>query len=128
MTGNAADAGRLRAVTAAVLTAGDAAARAAEISKGNGVGLRGGTFSVTETPAGYHLVLRDLRWTEDLAVSGSVDRPFRAGPAKAVLSLKGAAAVDGTIEVQWVEGTPESVASVSGRLGGQRVAARLDAP
>ena len=128
MAGNAADTARLRTVTAAVLTAGDAAARAAEISKGDGVGLRGGSFSVTETPAGYHLTLRELRWTEDLTVSGTVDQPFRKGPAKAVLSLHGVAAVDGNIEVQWVEGTAAAVASVRGMIGGQSVAARVDAP
>ena len=128
LAGNAADAARLRAVSAAVLTVGDAASRATEISTGNGVGLRGGTFSVTETPTGYRLTLRELRWTEDLAVTGTVERPFRAGPAKAVLSLRGAAVADGTLEVQWSEGMPAAVASVRGMLGGQAVVARLAAP
>jgi pimeloyl-ACP methyl ester carboxylesterase len=128
MAGNAADAVRLRAVTAAVLTAGDAAARAAEISSGKGVGLRGGSFSVSETPSGYRLNLHELRWTEDVAVSGTVDRPFRAGPAKAVLTLRGAATIGGRIEVDWSEGTADAVAVARGTIGGQPVAARLDAP
>jgi len=128
MAGNAADVARLRTVTAAVLTAGDAASRAAEISKGNGVGLRGGGFSVGETTTGYRLTLHELRWTQDLAVSGTVDRPYRAGPAKAVLTLQGDAKLGGTIEVQWPEGTADAIAVARGTIGGQQVAARLSAP
>ncbi len=127
-TGNAAGRGALQAVLAALLTAGDAMARAPEIAPGRGVGLRGGRFSVSQTATGYRLKLRGARWAEDLAVSGSVDWPFRAGPAQATLDLAGVAGLTGRIEARWTEGQPLSTAQVRGLVGGQAVVAELTAP
>ena len=87
--GNAASAEQLRAVSAALLTAGDAMVRASEVSPGSGVGLRGGTFSVRETHGAYQLTLRELRWTEDLVVSGTVEFPRRQGPAQREFAAAG---------------------------------------
>jgi pimeloyl-ACP methyl ester carboxylesterase len=128
LAGNLADAGRRRAVTAAVLAAGDALVRAPDIGNGGGVGLRGGHFSVAGTIEGYRLTLHALRWTEDLRVSGTVSAPSRAGPAHAELRLAGASDISGTLQVDWVEGTPLAQARARGLLGGQAVAATLDAP
>jgi pimeloyl-ACP methyl ester carboxylesterase len=127
-TGNAAGRGALQAVAAALLTAGDAMARAPEIAPGRGVGLRGGRFSVSRTATGYRLKLRGLRWTEDLTVSGSVEWPPRAGPAQATLDLAGVAGMKGRIEARWIEGQPLSTAQVRGQVGGQGVVAELTAP
>ncbi len=126
--GNAASAEQLRAVSAALLTAGDAMVRASEISPGSGVGLRGGTFSVRESHGAYQLMLRELRWTEDLVVSGTVDFPRRQGPAQAKLRLRGGKDLDGTLDAQWQEGVSRAQAHVTGTLGGHAVAADLPAP
>ncbi len=126
--GNAGSAEQLRVVSAALLTAGDAMVRAPELSPGAGVGLRGGTFGVRETHGAYHLTLRDLRWTEDLVVSGTVDFPTRQGPAHASLRLRDGKDLDGTLEAQWQEGVSLAQAHVSGVLGGHPVAADLPAP
>jgi pimeloyl-ACP methyl ester carboxylesterase len=126
--GNLADAARLRAVVAAVLAVGDVLVRAPELGSGGGVGLRGGTFDVAGTADGYRITLRELRWTEDLRVSGTVLAPARAGPAHAELRLVGANDCSGTLQVDWVEGEPLAQASVRGFLGGMAVAATLDAP
>jgi pimeloyl-ACP methyl ester carboxylesterase len=128
LVGNVADAGRRRAVTAAVLTAGDALVRAPDVGNAGGVGLRGGHFSVAGTIEGYRLTLHALRWTEDLRVSGTVIAPSRAGPAHAELRLTGASDISGTLQVDWVEGTPLAQARVRGLLGGKTVAATVDAP
>ena len=127
-TGNAAGRTGLQAVTAAVLTAGDALARASEISPGSGVGLRGGRYHVARGPTGYRVTLRLLRWTEDLAVSGEIEWPSREGPARATLTLEDATGLRGRIDVRWTEGPAAAIAQVRGTIDGQKVVARLAAP
>ncbi len=126
--GNGARVLQLRAVTAAVLAVGDALVRAPEIGSGDGVGLRGGSFSVGESADGYHLTLRQTRWTDDMSVSGTADVPRRDGAAHAQLQLKGAGDLNGTLTVDWHEGSSRAQASVRGTLGGRAVTALLDAP
>jgi hypothetical protein len=126
--GNGADAARLRAVTAAVLAVGDVLVRGADLGNGEGVGLRGGSYNVSESAGGYRLTLRGVRWTEDLRVSGTVFAPARAGPAHAELRLTGASDISGTLQIDWVEGTPVAQANAHGLLGGSVVVATLDAP
>jgi len=125
---NAADDDALRIVTAALLTAGDALARAADVAPGDGVGLRGGRFHVTRTANGYHVALRDARWTEDLAVSGEIDWPRRRGPASAHLKLKSDSGQRGSLRASWTEGVADARAQVLGQVDGRRVVAELPAP
>ena len=127
-TGNAATVEQLRTVSAALLTAGDAMVRAPEVSPGAGVGLRGGTYTVREAHGAYQLTLRDLRWTEDLVVSGTVEFPRYQGAAHASLRVRGGKDLDGTLEAQWQEGVSLARAQVHGTLGGHAVAAELSAP
>ena len=126
--GNVAGESQLRAVTGAVLAVGDALVRVPEIGSGDGIGLRGGSFSVSDSASGYQLTLRQVRWTEDLRVSGIVNTPRRDGAAHAELQLKGERDLRGTLTVDWQEGTPGAVATVRGTLGGRAVSARVDAP
>ena len=126
--GNAATTKALRAVTAASLAVGDALVRAPEIGSGDGVGLRGGRYSVSESETGYRLDLRDVLWTEDLRVSGTVEAPKREGPAHAELQLHGIGTSSGTLRLDWREGESHAQANVRGVLDGQAVLARLDAP
>ena len=126
--GNAATPRALRAVTAASMTVGDALVRAFEIENGEGVGLRGGGYSVSQSATGYRLTLRAVRWTEDLRVSGIIDAPKRGGAGHAELQLQGAATSNGTLVFDWREGEPHAQADVRGTLDGQAVIARLEAP
>ncbi len=119
---------QLRAVSAALLTCEDAIARARDNGSGNGVGLRGGTFSVSSAAAGYRLSLRDLRWTEDVGVSGRIDWPGRTGVVHARVVLQGADAIRGTLELSWPEGVSEARAAARGRLGGHAVVAEAPVP
>ena len=125
---NAAGTDQLRAVSAALLAAGDAIVRAPEISPGTGVGLRGGSYTVQESSGVYRLTLRELRWAEDLAVSGTLEVPRYYGEAHATLQLHGANELSGTLKVEWLEGAPRAMAKVHGLLGGRAVAAELAAP
>jgi pimeloyl-ACP methyl ester carboxylesterase len=126
--GNAASVEQLRAVSAALLAAGDAMVRAPEVSPGAGVGLRGGTFTVHETHGSYQLTLREVRWSEDLAVSGTLEFPRYQGAAHARLRVQGGKDLDGTLEAQWQEGVPLARAQVHGVLGGRAVVAEQSAP
>jgi pimeloyl-ACP methyl ester carboxylesterase len=126
--GNRAGEGELRAVSAALLTSEDVIARARQNGPGRGVGLRGGTFTVTSAAAGYRLILHEVRWTEDLGVSGSIDWPGRSGVVRAQLVLRGAPATRGTLEAQWPEGVAGARATLQGQLGGHTLIAEAPAP
>ena len=95
--GNAAGAAELRIAAAAVATAGDLLGRLAANSSGHGRGLRGGRFTVTRTASAVHATLDSIRWTGDLAVSGTVDfRPGADDGEAALLKNIAAATTDTT--------------------------------
>jgi len=128
LAGNAAGEDQLRAVSAALLTSADVIARAEENGAGAGVGLRGGTFTVREAPHGYRLSLREVRWTEDAAVSGRIDWPRRSGVVHADLELWTSQGLRGALQLQWPEGVNGATATVRGRLGSNSVVADAPAP
>jgi hypothetical protein len=104
-------------------------ARLSGNSTGDGQGLRGGTFRVVNDPQTIHVVLDQVRWTEDLAVSGKIDKPAaRTGTVRASLHLEATEAGSGDLTVEWPEGAVGAEASVHGRLGGAAVQARTLAP
>jgi len=127
--GNRASDAQLRWVQAAVQTGGDVLARLGGNSTDQGVGLRGGTFRAVEDASTVHVGLDQVRWTEDLAVSGKIDKPMaRSGTVRASLHLAGAQEFTGDLTVEWPEGTVDAVASIRGRLGGVTVLANAPAP
>jgi hypothetical protein len=129
---------QLRFASAAVLTAGDVVTRAALSSSGQGVGLRGGRFTVIERNGVQVITLDAVRWTEDLAASGTLEKtPGPASRVRAHLALTRADSIDGVVDIEsddgvldidWDDDAPDAVAQVRGRLGGARVAARMPAP
>jgi pimeloyl-ACP methyl ester carboxylesterase len=120
---------QLRFASAAVLTAGDVVTRAGLSSSGHGVGLRGGRFTTVERKGVQVVTLQDVRWTEDLAVSGTLEKtPGPASRVRAQLRLAGADSLDGALLIVWDDHAPDAVAEVRGTLGGARVAARTPAP
>jgi len=105
------------------------------------VGLRGGSFRAVNDASTAHVTLNQVRWTEDLTVSGKIDKPLaRTGMVRAQLRL---ATADGLAEglaegldegpggelvVEWPEGIAGSSADIRGALGGAVVRARTPAP
>ncbi len=118
---------QLRFASAAVLTAGDVVTRLGLSSSAQGVGLRGGRFTFIERQGVQVVTLDAVRWTEDLAVSGTLEKT--RGPASRVrahLRLGGAGSPDGALDIVWDD--KDAAADVRGSLGGARVAARTPAP
>jgi pimeloyl-ACP methyl ester carboxylesterase len=126
-SGNATDREALRTVAAAVLTAADVIDQLESNTTGKGVGLRGGTFQVTAAAGTDRIELHDIRWTDDLAVSGTIVRPAREGWVTAELLLDGPGASRGKLSARW-QGMGETQAEVHGDLDGHRVVASMAAP
>jgi pimeloyl-ACP methyl ester carboxylesterase len=128
LAGNAASVRDLSRVAAAVLTAGDVLVRALENSSGRGAGLRGGTFRIRRDARGLHASLEEVRWTEDVAVSGTVDAPpGRDGPVRSVLEVA-ADGERGRLVATWPMMAAGSPARISGTMGGAAVRAQTPAP
>jgi pimeloyl-ACP methyl ester carboxylesterase len=127
--GNEAGAAQLRWASAAVMTVGDVLARLPGNSSGAGVGLRGGSFRVVNAAPLVHVTLDQVRWTADLAVSGTIDKPMaRSGTVRARLQLALADAPAGELTVEWPEDRTGSGAVIHGTLAGATVLARTAAP
>ncbi len=128
LSGNNGDNLGLRIVTATLFTAEDVLIRAGQIGTGSGVGLRGGAFTVQSTPTGYHLQLRDIRWTEDLSVSGLINQSHHGAEIHAVLQLRGPHDATGQLMLQWSEANPGTPAAAHGKLNGKAIVAEATAP
>jgi pimeloyl-ACP methyl ester carboxylesterase len=121
LAGHEAGTDGLRVVSAVLLTCEDVITRAMENGAAPEVGLRCGSFTVVERGSDWHITLQDVRWTEDLAVSGRLDLPVR-GSGQADLEVR-APQGWGRLELTGLEGMGGAPVSVRGTLGGKRVAA-----
>lgn len=130
--GNAANPSELKVVAAAVLTLGDVLTRLASNASGHAPGLRGGSFEITTGASGRHLVLNAVRFTNDVAVSGTLDaRGVRDSQIDARLHVEArdpeGARLSGTLRVSWTEANAP-IAHISGTLGSRAVRAEMAAP
>jgi pimeloyl-ACP methyl ester carboxylesterase len=129
LPGNSASPRQLRIVSAAVQAAGDLLARADANSTDHGRGLRGGTFRLKRRGAAVRIELHQVRWTRDVAVSGSILRSSRRhGMVHARLRVSAAEDPTGRLTVQWPEGVDGSEAQIRGTFGTERVLAKTAAP
>lgn len=87
--------------------------------------MRGGTFEIA---AGKRLTLHDVRWANDLRVSGTVVYPGRTGEGIADLTVVGPAGTTGVLKARWTEGVAQARAQVRGTFGKSTVAAEGAAP
>ena len=129
LNGNSADGESLKWVSAAVLTAGDLIARFDSNTTDEGQGLRGGSFRFTPHGRSVRITLRNVRWTEDVAVSGTIDTSRKPmGPVRARLAVEGPSGLAGRLTIQWQDGGPEARALVRGTIGGAVVVAQTPVP
>jgi pimeloyl-ACP methyl ester carboxylesterase len=122
----------LQVVTAAALSVGDVLTRWWVNYDGDGVGLRGGTFSYTldedSDETLYHFEVRGLRWTEDVSVTGVVDWNTDNGEISARLLVQGEGTEPGILTLAWSDRELEADATITGRMGGRKVHATMPAP
>lgn len=111
--------------SAAAATVGDVFPRWFAMFGFEGVGLRGGTF----TTSGLDRVrfrLDGLRWVDDLEVSGRVTWNRPTGAVGAEVTCSGAA--ECRLAIEWNYDAAGAVATVTGRIDGERVALTVPAP
>ena len=129
LPGNRVDMAGLRAVTAAVESAGDAIYRSEYLGIPNGTGLRGGTFTIAASAGGSALLrLVGVKWVDDLAVSGVVRWAPKSGAVTATLTMVGQGGDTGQMSVTWNARVTDALAEVSGFFDGHVVAAVLPVP
>jgi TAP-like protein len=121
--GNQGSTDDLRVAAAALHAAGDALARWWVNYDGDGVGLRGGRFAYTTIGAVTRFQLDGLRWTDDVAVSGTITWNVDTSEVRVQLST-----ATGQIDAIWHDRVADSVATITGRLNGRRIAATMTAP
>ncbi len=126
LPGNRATQDDLRAAAAATLAAADVLARSYEFSLSAGSGLRGGSYSATPANAGTHATLSEIRWTNDLAVSGDARFDAREAGAQARLTVRDGAT--GTLRAAWSTVGSNAVAVLQGTIGGRVLHASMPAP
>ena len=90
-----------------------------------GVGLRGGTFTTTGLDD-VRFRLDDLRWVENLGVSGRVTWNRATGGVAATVTCAGAA--ECRLTITWNYNAAHATATVTGRIDGARVSITLPAP
>jgi pimeloyl-ACP methyl ester carboxylesterase len=113
----------LRVAAAMLYAAGDAIARWWVNYDGDGVGLRGGRFAYTTLGAVTRFQLDALRWTDDVAVSGTIT--WNADTSEVRVQL---ATTAGMLDATWRDRVADSIATITGQLNGRRVAATMTAP
>jgi pimeloyl-ACP methyl ester carboxylesterase len=124
--GNAASATDLAIAAAASATAGDTIERAGRGSGDSGLGLRGGKFAIERSGEQVKAAMDQVRWTEDLAISGTAIRDRKTGAVEADLALSGAAT--GGLSIRWNEKDAMPRALIAGTIGRRTVNAWISAP
>jgi len=127
LPGNEGTIADLRVAAAATLAAGDAVARWFVNYSGSGVGLRGGTFTYTQSGNLIQYTLNAVQWTNDVAVSGTIAWDY-TGSATATLTVSGPATSPGALMVIWNNVAPHAMATIGGQIGGRQIIATMYAP
>jgi len=119
-----------RIAAAGLETVGDVIARWYITYNAEDTGLRGGSFTYTATDTGYKFKLAGLKWTEDVAVSGTVswDQDPTSNLITAQVTLDSAGKKVGTLKISWNDGDINAMASVTGEVQGAALVAERIAP
>ncbi len=98
---------------------------------GNGVGLRGGTWSYTTDVSGnnYLFQMSQVRWTNDVAVSGRFTWSYyKPGGVNGTISVIGPNGENGELTIAFNSREPDAQATITGTIGGRKIAAQMYAP
>jgi len=131
LSGNEGTATDLRVAAAAAYALGDVLDLYWANYSGQGVGLRGGTWNYVSNPAGseYLFTMNDVRWTNDVAVSGQFTwNYYKPGAVNGQISVTGPGGENGELTIQFDSREPDAQANISGQLGGRKILATMYAP
>ncbi len=119
----------LRVVAAAAQTLGDALARWWINYSGNGVGLRGGSFSYSSPSNLTFFKLNKMLWVDDVQVSGKMSWDYDyPGAVTAQIHVVGGPNETGDLTFAWNSHVPLAQATITGKIGGRNIAATMYAP
>jgi pimeloyl-ACP methyl ester carboxylesterase len=118
----------LRLASAATETVGDAIARFLITFDGATSGLRGGTLTYEATDTGLNFTLDHARWTNDLAVTGSIDRDQSTSMITAKVALTQYGTSIGNLSITWKDNDHDAIATLSGVINGKIINAQRIAP
>jgi hypothetical protein len=116
----------LRLAAAAVHTVADVIARWHTDWDAKGRGLRGGFWRYAWDRNCHRFDLDKVRWTIDVAVSGTACRAN--GATTADVSIEGPDAQRGVLKLAWADRRSEARARIAGRIGDRAVQASMPAP
>jgi len=91
-------------------------------------GLRGGKLTYHAIGTGYEFKLNEFKWTEDIAVSGSVSWDQMSNVITAHVTLKSAGTQVGVLQILWNDADIDAMASVTGEIQGSALIAQRIAP
>jgi pimeloyl-ACP methyl ester carboxylesterase len=128
VSGDASSPAQRQLAAAALETAGDVVAQWYATVGSYLRGLRGGRFDYVETANGYKFTLKELQWTEDVAVSGTVVWNTSTNIVTAQVDLVANGAAAGSLNMRWDDADFHAIASVAGQINGARVKAQGVAP
>ena len=126
--GNDAPDASLRTASAAAETVGDVLSRFYVAFGNKSIGLRGGKYSFAPTAFGTHFVLHDVRWTNDLAVSGIIDWNQVDGHINAHVTVAQDDGLVGNLDLQWDQSAASPFTIITGSLGSATIVASRIAP
>ena len=128
VAGDATTDGQRRIAAAGLEAVGDVLARYWASSGPSGSGLRGGQFSYSATNSGYDFVLVGARWTDDVAVSGTVSWNTTSDVVSASVTLDEGGKTIGALKIRFNDADINATASVTGHIQGAVLKAVRIAP
>jgi hypothetical protein len=117
-----------RIAAAGLETVGDIVARYYVTFNYVDSGLRGGKMTYDATDTGYDFKLKGYKWTEDIAVSGTVSWDQTSNLITAQVTLKSAGTQVGSLQISWNDADINAMASVTGKIQGAALIAQRIAP
>lgn len=126
--GNQAPTALLRIASAAAETVGDVIARYYVAFGDENLGLRGGSFHFQPTQDGTYFKLNNVRWTQDLAVSGSITWNQMSGVITAHVAVTQDKGPAGSLDIVWNDKETEAQAKITGVVAGSALIASRVAP
>ncbi len=128
LVGNQVSQSGLQVAAASLATCGDLLARLVANTSGQGVGLRGGHFTVRHDSLGLHATLDRIRWTHDLEVTGNLDVDLQGDGGVVRLDVRTDDGVSAKIAASWPRGGNEVNARLTGSVAGRLLIADARAP